>query len=146
MFAYVVAKAGAGGAPQIVAKNPGGAIGDASCAWVVPAEFDGDPVREWERVSEHRFAACLKRIQFRDELVGRESHALSMSWRKSSLACGSPATLKLCDRHHSQRRTAVRSADMGRWKSGTWLPLRPRRAAAPADLNVPGTRGIDSDN
>src|ERR1700733_10999715 len=42
----VVAKARAGRAPQIVAQNPCGAIGDAARAWVMTTEFDGDPVRE----------------------------------------------------------------------------------------------------
>jgi len=43
--------------------------------------------------------------------------------------------LRLRDRHHSQRRTALTSIDTaGGWKSGTRLPLRPRQAAAPAEL------------
>ena len=37
-----------------------------------------DPAK-WERVPEHRFIACLKRIQFRDELVGRGSQVVHLA-------------------------------------------------------------------
>ena len=62
---------------------------------------------------------------------------LSMSWRKSSLACGSPATLKLCDRHHSQKRTAVRSADTGDGRAEPRYRCVRGGQWTPADLIVP---------
>ena len=68
----VVAEARAGGPPQVVAQDPGGAIGAAGGARVVAAELDGDPVGERELVPEHRFAARFQRIQLRDEVLERE--------------------------------------------------------------------------